>query len=144
MREVQVHESREKLYLKALGIIMYIMTKKCIIVPNKLRNTTSTISVCIREFCGEATEQGFYRAAVSYICSFEYMLTASYKLLAFADSFCNSKDDMQTQHYDFFLRNDFTSKCNGFPLPKYLFLYSHIYFKMCVYFIFRSIHTIEC
>ena len=104
MREVQVHESREKIYLKALGSIMYIMTRKYIIVPNQLRNTTSTISVCIGEFCSEATEQGFYCAAVSYIYSFEYMLTVSDKLLAFADSFCNSKDEMQTQHYDIFFK----------------------------------------
>ena len=113
---------------------MCTMTRKYIIVPDQLRNTTSTISVCIREFCSEATEQGFYCAAVSYIYSFEYMLTVSYKLLAFADSFCNSKDEMQTQHYDILLRNDLTSKCNGFPLPKYLFLYSCIYFKMCIFY----------
>lgn len=65
---------------------------------HQLRNTISVFSVCIREFCSEATGRGFYCAAVPYIYSFEYMLTVSYKFLAFADSLCNSKDEMQSQH----------------------------------------------
>lgn len=60
------------------------------VAENRLRNTSSIISVCVREFCSEATGQGFYYAAVLYMYPFEYMLTGSYKLLAFADSFCNS------------------------------------------------------
>lgn len=32
--EVQLHESKEQIYLKALGIIMYVMTKKYTIAEN--------------------------------------------------------------------------------------------------------------
>lgn len=77
---------------------MYNMTRKYTVVENQLRNTISSISICVKKFCSEATGQGFYYAAVPYIYSFEYMLTVSYKLLAFAGSFCNSKDKMQSQH----------------------------------------------
>lgn len=93
---------------------MYTVKRKNTVAENQLRNTISAISVCIREFCSEATGQGFYYAAVPYIYPFECMLTVSYKLLAFTDSYCNSKDEMQSQHCGlfFFLRKDFTSKCN--------------------------------
>lgn len=68
----------------------------------KIKNTISIISVCVREFCSEATGQGFYYVAVLLIYPFEYMLAVSYKLLAFADSFCNSIDKMQSQHCGLF------------------------------------------
>lgn len=90
------------MYFKALRIIIYILTRRYTVAENWLRNTIAIISVCVREFSSEATGQGFYSAAVLYIYPFEYMLTVSYKLLAFADSFCNSKDKMQSQHYGLF------------------------------------------
>lgn len=62
------------------------MTRKYTVAENQLRDTISIISVCVKKFCSEASGQGFYYAAVLYIYPFEYMLTVSYKLLAFADS----------------------------------------------------------
>lgn len=78
------------------------MTRKYTAAENQLRNNISIILFCFREFCSEATRQGFYYGAVLYIYPFEYMLTESYKLLAFADSFCNSKDKIQSQQYGLF------------------------------------------
>lgn len=100
--KVQLQEPKEQMYFKALRIIIYILTRRYTVAENWLRNTIAIISVCVREFSSEATGQGFYSAAVLYIYPFEYMLTVSYKLLAFADSFCNSKDKMQSQHYGLF------------------------------------------
>lgn len=81
---------------------MCIMTRKYTVAENQRRDTISIISVCVMESCSEAIGQGFYNAAAPYIYPFEYMLMVSHKLLAFAHSFCNSKDKMQSQMMDFF------------------------------------------
>lgn len=67
---MQLHESKEQIYFKALGIIMCIMTRKYSVAENQLRNTISIISVYVKKFCSEASGQGFYYAAVPYIYPF--------------------------------------------------------------------------
>ena len=106
------------------------------------RNTISTISVCIQEFCSEATGQWFYYAAVPYIYPLEYMLTMTCKLLAFADSFCNSKEEMQSQHYGlFFLKEWFHLKMELILFFWSIYFYIYTYILICIYILFLYLYT---